>query len=220
MKAYTEYKRMNSIAATRIRLGISQEMFAMELGVSRSMVSKAENRTRSLPMPAMLKLAALELSLATEVTDKAVDAVGTAADRPSFTFRQTLAMVRTVGRCSSEIERLKEQLYKLETEHFKIQLGLKQVELMEMPGDSAVARVDPRYLPMRRYKLLKKLQKCGPPAQEILKNKVLLLTAAATLEMNLATQIQDIMAGTPGSKPTENDNTALQTVQPQSSTQN
>ena len=60
MKGYRQLKKLQGIGATRLRLGLTQELFALELGMSRSLLSKVENRERSLPLAALAKLSEME----------------------------------------------------------------------------------------------------------------------------------------------------------------
>jgi transcriptional regulator with XRE-family HTH domain len=64
MKTFKQYRRIEGIAATRVRLGLSQQEFADQLGISRSLVAKAEGRQRTLPTSTIVKIASLEILLA------------------------------------------------------------------------------------------------------------------------------------------------------------
>lgn len=57
MKASKEFKIMQGIGAVRLRLGLTQKAFALELGISPSLLCRAEKRQRSLPLLALTKLA-------------------------------------------------------------------------------------------------------------------------------------------------------------------
>ncbi|RYZ35277.1 MAG: helix-turn-helix domain-containing protein [Sphingobacteriales bacterium] len=182
---------MNSIAATRIRLGLSQELFAMELGVSRSTLSKAENRIRSLPTEAMLKLAQLEIHFAATVNDKLATAV--LSDPPPINISPQKLNYLSKAMCGRyrEIERLEIKLQDLRSQQIKMEYASFLLEIAEKKSDVQESGLDPRFLPLQRYGIFKKLQKCGPEAQEILRNKILIIKAAAALEAGYAASMKD-----------------------------
>lgn len=64
MKAFKHYKRLKSATSLRLKLGLSQQAFARQIGISKSLVSMVENGRRSLPTQALLKIAELETTLA------------------------------------------------------------------------------------------------------------------------------------------------------------
>ena len=189
MKAYKEYRQLNSIASTRIKLGLSQEMFAIELGVSRSAVSKAENKTRSLPTAALLKLAALELSLAAEASDIVQSQYMKSLVKPETGPTAFKLFNTRTGNLREEISRLLEKQNHLESEYEKLQTALAQVKLMEADEGTATGRFDPSYLPIRKYKLLRRLNRCGPDAQQALRSKILMHRMAAILEGEFSNEV-------------------------------
>lgn len=173
---------MQGIAATRLRLGLSQEMFAIELGVSRSMLSKAENGVRLLPTAALLKLAALEISITAGAPAKLQEQMSKPATGTA-TINQSLPLV-TATRHSfiTEAEKCKNKLDVLIARYKKVLLNMSQVELIMTGMVAENEKFAPGYLQLHRYKQLRKLKHCGPAAQDALRNKISLLYAAQALQ--------------------------------------
>lgn len=58
--------KSQSLTATRIRLGLSQNQLAAQLGVSKAAIGMAETGQRKLPLAALIKLVELEKATAVE----------------------------------------------------------------------------------------------------------------------------------------------------------
>ncbi len=56
--------KAQGFAATRARLGLTQHKLADQLGISRTTIAMVECGRRNLPVPALLKLAELEIKIA------------------------------------------------------------------------------------------------------------------------------------------------------------
>ncbi|RYF89828.1 MAG: XRE family transcriptional regulator [Chitinophagaceae bacterium] len=183
MNAFTQYRRMQGLAATRIRLGLSQELFAMQLGISRSLLSKAENKTRTLPTEALLKFSALEMQLQKQALEKqqqgkhrnaAAHSTAQQPDTaPAFDFKKDY----TIEASLKEVE-----LQKMIAVYNNSRLRLAHLEMIISDADASVQFL-PAFLEIQRFKLLRKLKTCGPAAQVALRHKITLLQAAAALQV-------------------------------------
>ena len=88
----------SSFAATRARLGLSQQQLANHLGVAKATVGMAEIGRRKLPVPALLKLAQLEIKL-TAASIPGTVALSKHADKdlPVYTAYRTMQLRESGG---------------------------------------------------------------------------------------------------------------------------
>ncbi|MBC7937965.1 MAG: helix-turn-helix transcriptional regulator [Rhizobacter sp.] len=173
MKSYDYYKKMQGIGSVRLRLGLSQEVFALELGISRSTLSKVENNQRTLPTTALIKLAALEISLAATVTSKMelrVQNVKTAACSVMHYYKEL--------NCRADAERKQVDLEIMLINYNRFKTSFDQISLLI---ETAGERFLPGQLEILKYSLQQKIDKYGPQAQAALRHKIALLNAEASL---------------------------------------
>ncbi|RYY44789.1 MAG: XRE family transcriptional regulator [Chitinophagaceae bacterium] len=81
MKSSKKIKLLRGITAFRIVAGMTQQVFAQQLGVSKSLISMVENGKRKLPTPALLKLSRLEIKYHADI-----NASRAASDQQSCPF--------------------------------------------------------------------------------------------------------------------------------------
>ena len=182
MRSFIEYKKMQGIAATRVRLGLSQEIFAMELGITRSLLSKAENKQRSLPTTALAKLAALEIALAAETTANmdmhsgpatVIESQGTEQASTIFHYKEMA--------CRAEAERKEFKLAIMLARYNEYRRSLDQLNLLVLANGGDHPRFQPGKLEVSRFLVQQKLNKCDLPVQANLRHKIALLYAEAEL---------------------------------------
>lgn len=172
MKAYHQFKKQQGIARLRLKLGLTQEAFAKELGISRSMLSKAENRIRSLPTNALLKLAGLEIKYA-EISNRQsndTNEEGGAGLTPVTISESEMATVNA----ESKIEKWEKELEKMADSYEKLKKTLQEVDNV-IAHNSFLERFLPGSIESQRYKLIKKIHKCDPTTQQLLRKKIELL---------------------------------------------
>jgi transcriptional regulator with XRE-family HTH domain len=181
MKSLKDFEKMHGIGSTRLRLGLTQQAFALELGISRSYLALCENGQRSLPVAALTKLAALHICMAaTDIADHGSlqkemfsDAENAMASREFYKQEQ---------KCLLEAARCQELLDKMLVRYQQVRQCLSQVEmLIEAATHDGSTALLPGHLEMQRDSLLIKLMKCSQPAQASISNKIALLYAEAHL---------------------------------------
>jgi len=176
MKAFKQYKRQQGIGATRIRLGLSQQDFAIQLGVSRSLVSKVENRVRSLPLAALAKLSALETVLAGAPVHHGM------AGKEQGTSEQAAFYLHSKGMdYCLEIQRLQYRLNGMEAGYQQLCRSLQTIETLLATDAGKEARLGQGFLQLQRHSISRKLIKCALPAQAALRQRIALLQAAEAL---------------------------------------
>jgi transcriptional regulator with XRE-family HTH domain len=183
MNSFTTNPLHQGLYATRIRLGFSQEEFGRHLGISRALVGLAENRKRSLPTAALVKLAGLEILMAGPAQTKEDLPVHPAETAPlCFDEHSEAAIHYKEVCCRTEAQMLQVKLTQMEARYKQVRRSLDVIEqLLEAQNESEKENFGLAYLNLHRYNLCRKIQKCSLPAQAALRNKVALLFAAAEL---------------------------------------
>ncbi|RYZ48806.1 MAG: XRE family transcriptional regulator [Sphingobacteriales bacterium] len=183
MKGFRQFKKAQGIGATRLRLGMTQEVFAMELGISRSLLSLAELGKRSLPTFALAKLAALEVSLAGLETIRGAEAAA-AGIQPEDQFDNDHAAALLHYKemqCRANADKKQWDLDIMIARYGQLRTSLDEAEqlLANVPGD-----MDNSYhctMNILCFSLRRKISKCDIPAQNALRHKIALLHAEAGL---------------------------------------
>ena len=186
MKAFKQYRRIEGIAATRVRLGLSQQEFADQLGISRSLVAKAEGRQRTLPTSTIVKIASLEILLAGANSAKSaerphpveVEETYLNDHAPSLAYHKEM-------RCRAEALSLQCRLDVMEAKYKQLRLSLDQVETLVETGKGKEANFGVGYFEIHRHKLCRTLNKCSMPAQANLRHRIALLYAEAELHKSV-----------------------------------
>jgi transcriptional regulator with XRE-family HTH domain len=182
MKASKQFRKIEGIAATRQRLGITQEDLAQHLGISPRMVGMVENRQRTLPSFALVKLASLEILLAGQASIKATQQplpIETAENGLNDHCSSVLYYKEMKAR--AEASALQYKLQAMETNYQQLRVSLDHTEKMISSGSD----FDMAYLHMHRYTLTRKVTKCSLAAQASLRHKIALLHAAAELHKSV-----------------------------------
>ncbi len=183
MKAYKYYKRMQGIGAVRIVLGLTQEAMAMELGVSRSLLSKAENKTRSLPTAAMIKLAALHARMVELQKTKENDTIpGAAATAAATSELSNMPVFALIKKMELQAAQLQHDLNVMIHMHGHLVQCLANVEGLLYAPQNQDAGKGLAYLKIHRAIIIRKITRCGPVMQAALRKKIALLRAAAALK--------------------------------------
>jgi transcriptional regulator with XRE-family HTH domain len=183
MNPFTTKPLHQGLYATRIRLGFSQEEFSRHLGISRALVGLAENRKRTLPTAALVKLAGLEILMAGPAKPTEDLPLHPAETAPqSFDEHSEAAIHYKEVCCRADAQLLQVKLTQMESRYKQLRTSLAQIEqLLEAQTDVEKENFGLAYLNLHRYNLCRKIQKCSLPAQAALRNKVALLFAAAEL---------------------------------------
>jgi transcriptional regulator with XRE-family HTH domain len=180
MKTFKQIRKLEGIAATRIRLGMSQQAFAIELGISRSLLSRVENRQRTLPTATLVKLAVLEMALVT--TDK-TSGPGYSMPGKDIGGHSPLSTVNfTKTTCQLEVVTLQARLRHMMTRYAQAIQSLSHIDKLMAAAENEVGRFASVYLHVHRYNIRRKINKCNPAAQAALRYKIALLQAAVILE--------------------------------------
>ena len=189
MKATKKLKKLQGIGATRVRLGLTQELFALELGLSRSLLCKVENRQRSLPLTALSKLAEMEKRLSSIV-----------AARGQAIPAETLQNVTTTpdddtrapsARYELQLQRLQEKLIQMQQSYAALGVSLDCMEGLMNSDPGYPSNEGSVYLQIQCFTLQCKRNKCGLPAQASLQFKIHLLKAAVALQQDLQAQLKE-----------------------------
>jgi DNA-binding transcriptional regulator YiaG len=156
----TNYRRSSSsIAIARERLGLTQDEFAAHLGISKSLLQKAEYGCRTVPTHALVKLASLEILLSQPKPQPAPHPVEL---EESYLNDHAPSMIR----------------------YRQLRNSLEHVETLMAAGKTSPIALGSAQLAMHHYMLLRRISKCGQPAQRALQQKISLLYAAAALEQS------------------------------------
>lgn len=183
MKKNTAFRRISTLTATRNRLGLTQEEFAEQLGVSRSMIGMAECRQRTLPTETLVKLAALEITMAGNTTEGVIDKPHPAELEESCLNEHSTSMTYLKEKsCRAEAELLQCRLTVMESKYRQHRGCVDQLEKLVGQPTSGFA---PGWLETHHYRALCKLNKCSLVAQANLRHKIALLHAAATLHQSV-----------------------------------
>ncbi|MBC7937449.1 MAG: helix-turn-helix transcriptional regulator [Rhizobacter sp.] len=183
MKASKQYHKMQGLAATRLRLGISQQAMALELGISNSFLSRIENGERIIPAAALAKLSALEITIAAAATVQPLQAVQgetwSTAEKESF----ARAALDKGERCRQKAAKLQLDLDIMTTRYNQLCESLNKIaSLISQPaanGEAAPGRAS--HLEKHRDAMAAKLGRYGRFAQTALRHKIALLYAEADL---------------------------------------
>lgn len=175
--------------SARTRLGFTQQQFADHLGVSRSLVSMAEQKKRLLPTPALVKLAELEIKMAGETMMEEQTMPHPAETNPGYMneVSQPMMYYREMA-CRRQADDLSDKLTVMCARYRQLRANIDEMEKMLGNENSNAALFSPGFLEMHRHMLLQKLAKCSLPAQANLRNRIALLYAEAELSKGLQQQ--------------------------------
>lgn len=186
------------LAATRIRLGFSQQQFADELGVAKSVIAMAEINRRPLPTALLLKIAALETCLANQSGKTALmpKHPGEADDWSECNWMIAKMRYRS-ARCLDQAALLQNKLTAMENRYHETRNALQLIEEQLSIKDKNKLNTNLQHVQDR---LVQQLQSCGQPAQALLSIRIALLEAEATtnneLEQQLTTKFPELFSHT------------------------
>jgi transcriptional regulator with XRE-family HTH domain len=186
MKAFNHFKTMQGIGATRLRIGMSQEAFATELGISRSMVSMSERGERRLPMSALAKVSALEIRIAAAAMISSKEQMhpmeqceGILNEHSPFLFKYKAESCRL----AADSKECKLQV--MIARYNQLRRSLDELELLVKTCPADTDSFQSRKLRFLQTELGFKLNRCSVAAQNALRTKIALLRSEAELhEMN------------------------------------
>lgn len=173
MKYRKKMQVLRGVTALRVKLGISQFVFAQYLGVSKSLISMVENSRRHLPLAAMVKLSQLEMHFHEQGTLPAV------AETDSSTGE--IASLRKIARqCRENINRLRLSQLGYELQQLKATRQETLEALQHLEAMLTYAAADPNcnslfFLQQEKRRLLKKLAGCDALAQAKMEGKIAML---------------------------------------------
>jgi transcriptional regulator with XRE-family HTH domain len=163
-------------------LGLTQYEFAAHLGISKSLLQKAEYGRRTVPTHALVKLASLEILLCQPKPQPAPHPVEL---EESYLNDHAASMIRYRQECRlTEAANLECKLKMMEARYRQLRNSLEHVERLMAAGKTSPIALGPAQLAMHHYMLLRRISKCGQPAQRALQQKISLLYAAAALEQS------------------------------------
>ncbi len=175
----------NIMASIRGRMGLTQEQFAIQLGISKSKVKLVETNRRNIPSDLLIKLAAMEIELVAvpKMNEKELpralkelynnNSAGHALEiklRESYCHQKSLLLSKNLLKMQHQYELLADRL--------------RNLDVME----KALRNADEQRLNSihnTRAQLLKKITKCGPLAQAAIRHKIALLRAEVVLSKSI-----------------------------------
>ncbi|HEV7783441.1 MAG TPA: helix-turn-helix transcriptional regulator [Chitinophagaceae bacterium] len=180
--------RTSGFAATRSRLGLSQSQLAAHLGISKAAIGMAETGRRSLPVPALLKLAELEIKMAAAL----IPAMGTAAKEIDIDLPLQATSVCIEIRelqCELRVQKLSNLLETMTVQYkrFYTQLQLLEGMLEKETGEQGNMFI--LCMQLHRDRILKQLGRCSLTEQALLRNRIALLGAESHLNKSVRQQM-------------------------------
>jgi transcriptional regulator with XRE-family HTH domain len=174
----------SSFAVTRARLGLSQQQLADHLGVAKATIGMAEIGRRKLPVPALLKLAELEIKMAAASIPGTV-AAAKEADSELPLYKSCKYLQLREMECQLKIQRLSSNLEWMEANYKKYQ---SQLQLLNGMIENGPGKTDNRFMlcmQLHREKILAQLSKCSLTEQMLTRNKIALLSAESHLNRSV-----------------------------------
>jgi len=177
--------KTSGFAATRARLGLSQRQMAEQLGISKAAIGMTETGRRNLPVTALLRLAELEIKMASaDVPGK----VETAVPAPSpVPIRATCIQIRELH-CDIKAQKLAARLEAMTAKSKRLDTQIQLLDGMLQAESSEPGNMFWMQLQVHRDHLRKQLEKCCATEQAMLRNRIALLRAEA--HMNKSVRIQ------------------------------
>ncbi len=165
---------MSGIQHLREKFGLTQEQFAIYLGVTRSHLSMAEKAARSLPTKALLKLAALEKSLHSRTPHQT-------AQLQKLRNADAARIRRYAKKCMALVAEQKNRLAALQAGYqqcLQVMLAAGHLRRQLPPGDAG--KKERLWLEVLETQTLEKMQSCSYAAQVILQLRISALEQEAT----------------------------------------
>jgi transcriptional regulator with XRE-family HTH domain len=191
MKTYRQFKQSEGIAGTRTRLGFTQADLAQHLGISHSLLQKAEYGQRTLPVQSLAKLASLEVLMAADTTSTPEVKPHPAEVENSYLNEHSPNVYQLKElHCRETILHLECKLALMEARYTQTRQTLDWVERMIDSGVGSQSPFGTIQLEIHRAELCRRLSKCSQPAQAHLRHRIGLLRAAAEMHKSLQQQYQ------------------------------
>ena len=187
MKKVRTEKRGAHIKALRLRLGITQEVFALALGVSRPFLCHCETGRRNLTKEALQKFSRLVM----EMNSKEMLAPAPVSLPPGYLQqRQEMAILESqtdVARHATLASETEVKLLEMTSLHNQLLEQIGQVErLLASYQNKEDNFFSPQFLQLHKEVLMTKLQECDDFAQSRLRHKIsLALSARHLAESNI-----------------------------------
>ena len=175
-------------AATRSRLGLSQRQLAEQLGISQATIGMAETGRRNLPVPALLKLAELEIKVtAAMVPGAATTAKETNRDLTLKTGCEAI-MIREL-QCELQIQKLTNSLETMTAQYKRYHTQLQLLDAMLEKEPAEPGNMFALCMQLHRDRLLKQLARYSLTEQTLLRNRIALLGAESHLNKSVRQQM-------------------------------
>lgn len=171
MKNVHRHSPTSGIAAVRTRLGFTQESFAIALGISRVHLAMVETGKRKLTAGALLKLAELEIRLATLGAPSGKTRLAGSRPHPD----SLRAREKMTARANQYMAKAGEWLHNLDAmiaQYNSLLYTVQQIESLLTAEAGDAACFTQHHLRVHRDCLLVKLYRCGPDAQALLRDKI------------------------------------------------
>jgi transcriptional regulator with XRE-family HTH domain len=169
----------------RVNLGITQEEFADYLGVTRTLLSMNEKGFRSLPTPALLKMANLEIiyhNFLKVVKSKKTSATARHPQLQKHHEKLKKSMRDHAAFCHDKKNVLQYKLEKMQKEHAYAETwSLLLDDLLAKHQKEKSIDFDPQWLEAQKKSTLKKMMRCGTASQAKLQATIQILGVEAQL---------------------------------------
>ncbi len=162
MKTSKQLKILAGVTRVRIHLGMTQQMFAQYLGVSKSLISMVENGNRQLPAKAMMMICELEngLESTTESAEAMPQTIAASAANPANSWQQAELYVKQL-----RLQELQYDYARMNRRYEQLAKSLAHIgQLLNMPDHAASSR-GRKILEFQLFKLGQQLKSCDYAAR-------------------------------------------------------
>lgn len=175
----------------RDQLHLSQEDFALYLGVSRSLLSLYEKGLRSLPTPALLKLGSLETLYNHSMQKKFIVPENKVASRELQKHDEKMRKLFQLNKkkCQYKIFQLEHQLNDMIDKHARAKAWSELLTVLLEVAAVEKSNKDRRLLEVQQDSVIKKLVRLGNASQAKLRVQIEILKAGEAANTKWAEQI-------------------------------
>lgn len=161
---------LRGVTALRVKMNVSQAVFAQWLGVSKSLISMVENGNRSLPTAALIKISELEIAWEAK-TQQSVILPYTEPARPESPRRQ---QIRTSRENNNRRYRsiLQYRLARMKESWQAVLQGFQLIELAMTSHGKDIGSPSYSALQLATLQLHQKLRRCNTQEQAKLEGKI------------------------------------------------
>ena len=172
MRLSSKMRILRGPGALRIKMGVSQEVFAQYLGIAASTVSMAELGNRPFPAKALQKLAEMELAWANRGMEEAGQAVApvVASTAVQELVQETRQTIRRL-----DLSRANFRLNRMVEKYQEVLEGFAHLRLAKQLHGQVEGSQEQRALGRVEVALNRTLRKCNAAQQSKIKGKIELL---------------------------------------------